>query len=84
MNAVAERHVHASTAVQGALHTGSVTRERPLAHTFLAPARVIDRVSENVVPTMIAAVLLAFSLAFAALMIGAIVVVLTCGLACYA
>src|SRR5262245_44323689 len=44
----------------------------------------LHRASESVVSTLLAGVLLAFSVSFATLMILAVVVALTCGLACYA
>jgi hypothetical protein len=44
----------------------------------------VHRASESVISTVFAGVLLALSVAFTALMIMAVAIVLTCGLACYA
>jgi hypothetical protein len=58
---------------------------RRFVRTFLVPfRRGLRCVSESLVSTIIAAILLIFGLAFTALMVLAILVVLTCGLACYA
>src|SRR5262245_972337 len=44
----------------------------------------LERVSRSVISTILAAALLTFTFAFATVMVVAILVVLTCGLACYA
>jgi hypothetical protein len=99
MTAVVYRQINATEACAGQFaratragsnvdmfqHAHSDGRRRSVLGALINDARnCLQFVLDTITSALIAAILLVFGLAFAALMVVAITVVLTCGLACYA